>query len=720
MLLTKEKGSAEVSHKKNNSNNKYAALPKVDRAVDHELAKPLEHEKPFFVQRTCACGGGCPRCQQGELPVQAKLKIGAPNDKYEQEADRVAEQVMRMPDPQCRVSEQVSDKAQTTHVQRECTECEEEDEEIRRKPLASSITPLVRQQANPGTLQAKEVHGTTPKLSSILQTRINSMRGIGQPISKSERSFFEPRFGCGLKQVRVHTDSRAADAARAVNAKAFTVGQDMVFGSGQYSSQTVEGKTLLAHELTHIVQQSVPSQLTTTTSHVPLQVQRDVRQQQSELDRQLDNILPSRVGLVTVIDREIMLTDIFGTDLLRRHVALIHASTAARQLVRNHGVPGMVALYDTRSGTRLDVPAAQRALTSLSSRYQRSSLNQLRLRPRRVAPPSYWFQDPASQQASSGTVGGPTMTSSQLRAQVLIEPLSQVGSGIFVRFAYPQTEVSRAGPSQRIQSAKQVILQAIAQVVADLGSLPPAASRAERREQKTVRAQLTEAMTSLGRPSPLNVFIATEPSHQELLGGQVAALTDSVFVNLQDVGNLTRLQAAIRMPLLMLRGGVLPAGGRIQQIPAASQADLQRTLLHEALHSMLIHQSSDANSVWQANRTQLTVQGSPSAVPKLLELVRKYLIAHEEVFAYENETSLYPPLSPEKARYESFIRGVESFLRRRSLTLNTMLRSIPVSKRVAGQAVTWTITYKVPSGTISLTVSDIQSLDLLLGIYPLG
>jgi hypothetical protein len=297
--------------------------------------------------------------------------------------------------------------------------------------------------------------------------------------------------------------------------------------------------------------------------------------------------------------------------------------------------------------------------------------------------------------------------------------LSQVGTDIFVRFAYPETEVSRGGASRRIASAKQAILQAIAQVVADLGALPAASSRAERREQETVRARLREALRGLSSSSPLNVYIATEPTPQELLARQVAVFTDRVFVNLQDVGDPAQLQAAIRMPLLMLRGGVMPTQGGVQQVPGASPADLQRTMLHEALHALLIRQSSDANAIWEANRAQLTVQGNPSASLKFVELVRNYLIAQEEVFAYENEASLYPPVSPEKARYDSFITNVERFLSRRQLTLNAVPRSIPVSQRVARKAVTWTITYQVPSGTVDLTVGEIQTIDLLLAFYPL-
>jgi len=150
--------------------------------------------------------------------LQPKLTIGQPNDKYEQEADRVADKVMRMPEP---------------GVQRQ-VEPEEEEEE---------------------TLQAKQLGGKTPQMGPSQETQIDSLRGGGLPLYRSLRKFFEPRFGYGFSRVRIHTDSQAAEAARASKAQAFTLGRDIVFGSRQFAPGTREGRRLLAHELTHVVQQ---------------------------------------------------------------------------------------------------------------------------------------------------------------------------------------------------------------------------------------------------------------------------------------------------------------------------------------------------------------------------------------------------------------------------------------------------------------------------------
>jgi peptidoglycan hydrolase-like protein with peptidoglycan-binding domain len=208
------------------------------------------------------------------IPIQAKLRLGQPNDRYEQEADLVAEQVMRMPDLQ---------------LQRVCSECEEE---LQRQPIekegdksppslpVQQITPLVQRQTAPiaeeseEALQTKPAAGHVSNVSSSLQNRITALRGQGQPLSQSQQAFFSTRFGADFSQVRLHHDSQAADLASAVDAQAFTVGRDIVFGAGHYQPGTSKGQHLLAHELTHVIQQgrsstSLQRQVQTPTSVLP-------------------------------------------------------------------------------------------------------------------------------------------------------------------------------------------------------------------------------------------------------------------------------------------------------------------------------------------------------------------------------------------------------------------------------------------------------------------
>lgn len=148
--------------------------------------------------------------------IQTRLAVGSPNDILEQEADRVADQVMGMSEP----------------ATGESPKGEGEQ--------------LVSLKADGG--------GELP-LSDDLADRIHALEGGGSPLGEGERAFFEPRFGADFSQVRVHTDPAAAEAARALNAQAFTLGSDIVFGPGRYAPGTEEGKRLMAHELTHVLQQ---------------------------------------------------------------------------------------------------------------------------------------------------------------------------------------------------------------------------------------------------------------------------------------------------------------------------------------------------------------------------------------------------------------------------------------------------------------------------------
>src|SRR5262245_3155098 len=114
-------------------------------------------------------------------------------------------------------------------------------------------------------LTRKGASGGATRLSSAVSPMVGAvLRSPGQPLDSDTRAFMESRFGHDFSRVRVHADSRASDAARAVNATAYTVGRDLVFQAGRYRPETEVGKRLLAHELTHVVQQSrSPAQTTT-------------------------------------------------------------------------------------------------------------------------------------------------------------------------------------------------------------------------------------------------------------------------------------------------------------------------------------------------------------------------------------------------------------------------------------------------------------------------
>lgn len=130
--------------------------------------------------------------------------------------------------------------------------CTGETFSIHKKP--STIGATSGAQNLPGL--EKEDSGSTPEVTPELESSIIGIRGGGQPLPESVRAFYEPRFGHDFSQVRVHTDAQAAETARVLNARAFTLGENVVFGAGQYVPGVSEGRRLMAHELTHVVQQS--------------------------------------------------------------------------------------------------------------------------------------------------------------------------------------------------------------------------------------------------------------------------------------------------------------------------------------------------------------------------------------------------------------------------------------------------------------------------------
>jgi len=171
--------------------------------------------------------------------IQPKLSINQPNDVYEQEADAMADKVMRMPDSL--VNDSLFFKPATLSVQRKCAHCEKE-EKVQQMPLISFI-------------QKKEA-GNNNVAGDTISSQIQSTKGLGSPLSGTTKDFMESRFGTNFSNVNIHTCSYASQLSNQLNAKAFTIGNDIYFNEGKYQPESSDGKHLLAHELTHTVQQN--------------------------------------------------------------------------------------------------------------------------------------------------------------------------------------------------------------------------------------------------------------------------------------------------------------------------------------------------------------------------------------------------------------------------------------------------------------------------------
>jgi len=186
----------------------------------------------YLLQRQCACGnhspGGatCSECKSKRRDVQRKLAIGSSSSSHEYEADRVAEQVMTSPE-------------------------------------RASATPAIAGMQR----HAETMDGGGEAPASVERT----LTSAGAPLAPVLRKDMEHRFGADFSGVRVHADSAAGDSARDVSAQAYTVGRDIVFAAGRFAPETQAGRRLLAHELTHVVQQGGGSRAMAPAAPVSLQ-----------------------------------------------------------------------------------------------------------------------------------------------------------------------------------------------------------------------------------------------------------------------------------------------------------------------------------------------------------------------------------------------------------------------------------------------------------------
>ena len=208
-----------------------------------------------------------PAHDDAPMNVMPKLEISSPGDAYEQEADWVANQVMRMPDkivPKAPNSGAKSFGSAPPSIQRVGVKGDgetNENGEAASKKLPGIMTSYESPDVPSGNvvnlIQTKSYSGRDQsEVAPSIQARIRQIRHRGgQPLSESSRAFMEPRFQHDFSSVRVHTDAEAAQSAAALGAYAYTVEHDIVFGTGQYQPDTTRGRGLLAHELAHTVQQ---------------------------------------------------------------------------------------------------------------------------------------------------------------------------------------------------------------------------------------------------------------------------------------------------------------------------------------------------------------------------------------------------------------------------------------------------------------------------------
>jgi hypothetical protein len=298
-------------------------------ATAQHLQTKGEEQQPFFQQErsNSYLGGGSsaffspnqnPQPFFSKPVIQTKLTIGQPGDKYEQEADQMADQVVqRLAENNSQSQEPIAGQGQAglkiqrkpifesnaepnlqakfissptktiNHIQTKCADCEQEEklqkkeqpgeeEQLQKKPIfESNGEPLETQlqtkldhapflqkkcaacaaeEETPGIQRAAD-SVETPSASPSLESRLSSSRGGGNPLPENTRTQMEGAFGSDFSGVRVHTDSSSVQMNKELGAQAFTHGSDVYFNEGKYDDGSTEGQRLLGHELTHVVQQ---------------------------------------------------------------------------------------------------------------------------------------------------------------------------------------------------------------------------------------------------------------------------------------------------------------------------------------------------------------------------------------------------------------------------------------------------------------------------------
>ncbi len=178
-----------------------------------------------------------PFTTKSKFRVQPKLTVNTPGDVYEQEADAMADRVMRMSATENMRQPQPTTGLIGKSVQRKCSKCEEEE---KKKPIMRKV----------------ENGAAGIPVSSSFASSLNDSKGGGSPLPRDTRNFMENAFSADFSSVRVHANNQASELSKGINAKAFTTGNDIYFNEGEYNPTSADGKHLLAHELTHTVQQN--------------------------------------------------------------------------------------------------------------------------------------------------------------------------------------------------------------------------------------------------------------------------------------------------------------------------------------------------------------------------------------------------------------------------------------------------------------------------------
>lgn len=285
------------------------------------------------VQRAQLPAAAVPRPQvrtmPGTLQPAGGLRVSSPSDPAEREAEQTARRIMRMPAPG--VPTAISPQSAGS---------------VLRSPYVARFAGSIVQRE---TVIARQAAGSA-NVSENVAAEIRASQGGGSALPKSVRRFMEPRFGANFSKVRVHTDARAAKLNRQVSARAFTVGNQVFFGGGQFQQESQGGRELIAHELTHTIQQGAAVQRSeelqraedvTVSERSPTQVQRlGLSDALNFFARQANNIPGFRMFTIVLGVNPINMSSVDRSpaNIMRAIVEFLPGGGLITQALDNHGV----------------------------------------------------------------------------------------------------------------------------------------------------------------------------------------------------------------------------------------------------------------------------------------------------------------------------------------------------------------------------------------------
>lgn len=277
--------------------------------------------QPFF-SRVGEGGFFAPVAGSAVPPVQFKMAVDKPGDRFEQEADKMADKVMRMPAPASPITEEKLQRQADDRLQKASAH----EERLQRKGDGVST------------------------LGASTQSAIQNKTTGGQPLSSDVRAYMEPRFNADFSNVRVHSDPEAASLSNQLSARAFTHQNHVFFSRDQYQPGTSEGKQLLAHELTHTIQQghAIQRSLQVSTTTTPPPVQRLGIQDALDYFADKANNIPGYTMLTFLLGfNPINMRAVSRTaaNLLRALIELIPGGHLITQALDNHGVINKAAAW---------------------------------------------------------------------------------------------------------------------------------------------------------------------------------------------------------------------------------------------------------------------------------------------------------------------------------------------------------------------------------------